>query len=285
MMRTKSAASLSISVIVATYNWPEALRVTLYSLITQNNRDFEVLVADDGSDVPTADLVRLFQQRRLPFHMRHIWHPHENPRPGTIANRAIEQAHGEYIIMIDGDCLAPPDFVSVHSRLAERGCFVSGKRSWLRHGITQRILTSPESLPRRKSYWFAQSLINQCTRPLEFIPIPCDRRKRERDWRQVQTCNIGFWRSDWAAINGFDERYVGMGLEDSDFAVRLIRKDIHRKLGNHASIVLHLQHDRSRGRLPESPNHKLFVELLASDRFIALVGSRQPTSTTGMPRF
>src|SRR5260370_35381040 len=95
--------------------------------------------------------------------------------------------------------------------------------------------------------------MNNCTRQLGFTPFPCARRKRESEWRQVQTCNIGFWRSDWAEVNGFDERYVGMGLEDSDFAVRLIRKAIGRKLCNHASIALHLNHDRRRGRIQASP--------------------------------
>ena len=270
---------ISISVVMATYNWPEALMVALSSFIAQDTRGFELLVADDGSDVPIADLIRVFQHRGLPFRLRHIWHPHEGPRPGTIGNRAIEQANGEYIIMIDGDCFVLPDFVSVHRLLAEQGCFISGKRSWLRKGITRRILASPEGWPSGRLYWFAQSLMNQCTRPLEFIPLPCDRRKRESEWRQVQTCNMGFWRSDWAEVNGFDERYVGMGLEDSDFAVRLIRKGIRRKLGNHASIVLHLNHDRRRGRIPESPNCELFDELLGSERFIAPVGFRQATST------
>jgi glycosyltransferase involved in cell wall biosynthesis len=268
----------SISVVIATYAWPEALKVALHSFIAQDTVDFELLIADDGSDAPIADLVRVFQRRNLPFHLRHIWHPREGPRPGTIANRAIEQANGQYIIMIDADCFVLPDFVSVHRRLAEEGCFVSGKRSWLRKGMTRRILASPEGQPSGRLYWFVQSLMNQCTRPFEFIALPCDRRKREGDWSQVQTCNIGFWRSDWAELNGFDERYVGMGLEDSDLAVRLIRKGIRRKLGNHASIVLHLHHDPRRGRLADSPNRELFEDLLASERFIAPVGFRQATS-------
>jgi len=56
------------------------------------------------------------------------------------------------------------------------------------------------------------------------------------------------WRSDFMAINGFDESYVGWGHEDADLAVRLIKNGIRRKEGVNAVTVLHLWHpfsDRS----------------------------------------
>lgn len=108
----------------------------------------------------------------------------------------------------------------------------------------------------------------------DFVPLRCDRAARSRDWGQVWTCNLGVWRRDCLAINGFDERYLGVGLEDSDFVLRLIRKGIRRKRGDHASIVMHLHHER-RLRPPESRSSELFEELLACDRFAAVVGLQQ----------
>jgi glycosyltransferase involved in cell wall biosynthesis len=268
------ASAPFISVIVTTYNWPDALQAVLNSLHAQDTSDFEVIIADDGSGAATRTVIGSFQTT-FPVPLRHVWRPNEGPRPGKIRNRAIEAAQGEYIVVIDGDCLVLPDFVRTHRNLAEPGWFVAGKRSWLRPAITRRILASPDQLPQGgRLRWFARSLTNQCTRPFDFLPLSCDRYRRAEDWRQVQTCNMAFWRSDCVAVRGFDERYLGVGLEDSDLAVRLIRKGIRRKLGDHASIVLHLHHER-RERPAESRNNEMFEELLASDRFAAIIGLQQ----------
>ena len=46
-----------ISVLLATYNWPQALKLCLESLATQTDLDFEIIIADDGSSNPTKDLI------------------------------------------------------------------------------------------------------------------------------------------------------------------------------------------------------------------------------------
>ena len=53
---------MSLSIIVSTYNSPQFLLRSLYSLAYQTYRDFEVLVADDGSREDTADAIRLSQE-------------------------------------------------------------------------------------------------------------------------------------------------------------------------------------------------------------------------------
>lgn len=264
---------LSLSVVVTTYNWPEALAVVLESLSRQSDRDFEVVVADDGSREETAALIRRFAAD-FPVPLKHAWQPDQGFRAAASRNRAIEAASGDYIVFIDGDCFVLPDFVAVNRRLAEAGWFVSGKRSYLRQGLSQRILggRAPFGLGSRL-VWFARSLLNQCTRPAEFVHRGdgAFRKKQAADWEKVQTCNLGVWRSDCLKVNGFDERYVGHGLEDSDFVLRLIRSGVRRKLGNNASLVLHLNHER-RDRPPESKNAELFAALAAGSGFRAGVG-------------
>ena len=158
-----------------------------------------------------------------------------------------------------------PDFVAWHRRLAQWRHFVSGKRSWLRRAESRRWLADQRG--NRRLPWFGRALANRCTRPLEFVPLHDGRwrHRRSGDWRGVQTCNLGVWRADVEAINGFDNRYVGHGLEDSDFAVRLLRSGARRKLGNHGSPVLHLWHERPARGKSTSPNRRLFFELLNAD--------------------
>ena len=107
-----------ISVIVATYNREDALAQVLRSLAYQSERDFEVLVADDGSQTATARVV-IEWAARMPVPLRHVWHPDRGFRLAEIRNRAIRASTGTYCVFLDGDCIARPDFVAAHRRLAE----------------------------------------------------------------------------------------------------------------------------------------------------------------------
>ena len=102
-----------ISVIVATYNRPDALDAVLRSLERQSDTDFEVLVADDGSTPPTKELIDAWQPR-FNGRLHHVWHPDDGFRLAEIRNRAILVASGDYCIFLDGDCIARTDFVAAH---------------------------------------------------------------------------------------------------------------------------------------------------------------------------
>src|SRR4051794_16035860 len=116
------------SLVVTTYNWPDALDLVLTSALDQRVLPDEVIVADDGSGEPTAEVVRRraerFAERRVPLH--HVWHPDEGFRAAAIRNRALARASGDYILLIDGDCILHPDFVSSHLAFARQGQFVQG---------------------------------------------------------------------------------------------------------------------------------------------------------------
>ena len=271
-----------LSILVSTYNWPQALAVVLESLRRQQDRNFEVVVADDGSGEETAALIRRFQAD-FPVPLVHIWQADQGYRLAASRNGALAATRGDYIVFLDGDCFVLPDFVAVNRRLAEPGWFVSGKRSYLRAGLTRRLLggARPFGMASRP-VWFCRSLLNQCTRPAEFIyrgdgPF---RKAQAENWEKAQTCNLGVWRADCVAVNGFDARYVGHGLEDSDFVLRLIRHGTRRKLGNNASLVLHLEHAR-RQRPPESRNAELFAALVAGNGWRAGVGLDEAGAAEG----
>src|SRR5262249_10246938 len=124
-----------ISVVVSTYNWPEALAAVLGGLAKQTDRNFEVVVADDGSDHRTAEVVSQAGVRQ-----NHVGQEDGGFRLAETRNRATLACKGKYIIFLDGDCIPRPSFVATHRRLAEPGCFVQGNRVNLRKKLTQRIL-------------------------------------------------------------------------------------------------------------------------------------------------
>ena len=253
-----------ISVVISTYNAPEFLAVSLSSFQRQTDRGFEIVVADDGSDPRTAQAIAA-AQAPSPVPISHVRHADRGFRLSRIRNLAIGACTGNYVIFLDGDCFVLEDFIALHRRLAETGKFVSGKRSYLRPGLTQRIMADAVAPRWGRGRWLWNSLGNQCTRPAEFAVWPDGawRDRRAGEWRKAQACNLGAFRSDIDTVNGFDNRYEAHGLEDSDFVLRLIHAGIARKLGDHGPVVLHLAHPR-RGDGGPSPNTKMFEALVAS---------------------
>ena len=262
-----------ISIIVTTYNRPDALDAMLRSLAHQTDPNFEVIVADDGSPPDTKALIDNWYGcvgRRL----IHVWHPHRGFRGGEIRNRGIRVSAGVYCIFLDGDCLARADFIATHRRLAEPGWFVTGNRVLLSRQLTEAALAEGlavetwnfAALARERLRGGVNRLLPACR--LRLGPL---RKRRRNDWEGAKTCNLGAARRDLDRIDGFDASYVGWGFEDSDLAVRLLHAGVQRKDGRFATGVLHLWHPQNdRSGLRE--NRCRLNEVLASDRITAKQG-------------
>ena len=102
-----------ISVIVTTYNRPDALAASLRALAAQSDRNFEIVVADDGSGPDTARVIENWAARYT-VAIKHVWQRHEDFRGSEIRNRGIRASSGHYCIFLDGDCLARTNFVANH---------------------------------------------------------------------------------------------------------------------------------------------------------------------------
>jgi glycosyltransferase involved in cell wall biosynthesis len=262
-----------ISIIVATYNRPDALDAVLRSLAAQNDVDFEVLVADDGSKPETAALVDRWKSR-VGRRVVHVWQPDQGFRLAEIRNRAILAAEGDYCVFLDGDCLARPNFVAAHRALAVRGWFVSGNRLLISRVLSERILMEklePEGWTFAD--WRRARRAGEIKRfaPLLSLPLGPFRRLRRLDWRGAQGCNLGIWRSDLVAVDGFEGGFNSWGREDTDILIRLMHAGIRRKDGRMATGVLHLWHaEADRSRLQEN-EHRL-QEILSGNRIRARQG-------------
>jgi GT2 family glycosyltransferase len=188
-----------------------------------------------------------------------------------VRNRGIERAKGDYIIFLDGDCIAQRDFVAAHRRLAESGRVVTGSRILLNPDLTQQIIAGLPILDRGMAFWWARRVRGQVNKVLPlFLHLPDLRLRRQSDfvWRGIKSCNLAVWRSDAKAVNGFDETFTGWGHEDADFVARLFNHGILRKKGFYATEVLHLWH-REATRDSESPNRARVQERLKSRQFRA----------------
>jgi glycosyltransferase involved in cell wall biosynthesis len=236
--------SPSISVIVTTYERPEALDAVLRGLSRQSDRDFEIVVADDGSGPTTAALIEGWRQR-LGVPLSHAWQPDEGFRPAESRNRGLRASKGAYVVFLDGDCIPFSDFVARHRALAEPGSFVFGNRMLLSQAATQDALHDGVEVETYGwSHWLMERLRGRINRllPLARLPDGAWRHLHAGEWRGVRSANMAAWRADLEAIDGFDAEFTGWGLEDSDIAIRLIRSGVRRKDGRFATGVLHLWH-------------------------------------------
>jgi glycosyltransferase involved in cell wall biosynthesis len=233
------------SLVVTTYNWPEALRVVLEALRRQRVPPGEVLVADDGSTGETRALVERFQAG-FPVPLRHLWHPDDGFRAGQIRNKAVAQATGAYIVQIDGDMVVQRDFVADHLDAARPGHFVGGSRVILGPEATARVLRG-EPIPGA----FGSGVRNR----LNALRAPALARAAAAvlpagGWKSVRGCNMGFWREDFVAVNGYDEAFVGWGREDTDLVIRFYRRGLRRRSFKLRGVAYHLHHrERSRDAL------------------------------------
>ena len=234
-----------ISILLATYNWPQALKLCLESLATQTDHHFEIIIADDGSTESTKQIIDAFQSTHS-ISITHLWQEDQGFRKTKILNQAIEAAKGDYLIFLDGDCLVQPDFVARHRELAQKGFLVTGSRVLLNEKLTQELLAT--------SRWDFKLFISKLLEYRlngginKYWPLKIKlgngswRDYKKFVWRRIKGCNMACWKTDAQAIDGFDETMTGWGHEDADFVFRLQRYHIKRKSGSWSTEVLHLFH-------------------------------------------
>lgn len=268
---------IRISVIVTTYNRPDALLAVLGGLSQQRGimaSEWEVLVADDGSDIRTARVITGLQ-RAFGNRLHHVWHEDQGFRAAEIRNKAALQAQGDYLVFLDGDCIPQNDFIAKHMELAEPGWAVAGNRILLSESFTHTYLSHGEKPVSTWRLW--DWLRHRCHGHLNNglgwlrLSLPAWRKQRRDRWEMFRTCNVGVWRFDFFAVDGFDTAFSGWGYEDSDFAVRLLRHGIGIKNGRFAVPVLHLWH-KENDRTHQDENWRRFESTLHGDHVRAKHG-------------
>ena len=225
---------MKLSLVISTYNQPVALEKCLLGVRHQTVRPAEILIADDGSDAATADLIRQFTADS-PVPVKHLWQAHQGFRKTIILNRTIAAATGDYLVFTDCDCVPHPQFVADHQALAEPGYWVQGRRCFVQEKNV------PAFVPGRTPVWWWM-LTGKITGIPKGIRWPVARIQRDQGQRGIIGCNMAYWREDLVAVNGFDEAYLGWGGEDSDLGTRVYHLGRTRKFVYGRAITFHLNH-------------------------------------------
>jgi glycosyltransferase involved in cell wall biosynthesis len=240
-----------ISLIIAVYNKPEALRLVLAACSRQSFTDFEVLIADDGSGPEVARVVEEMQSSAT-FPIRHLWHEDRGWRKNVALNNGIRASGSDYLVFIDGDCLPSRHFLLDHWEERLPGHVLLGRRvetseRWSTALTLEMVRNGTfEGLGWRE---LLDGLRGKSLRVEDGVRIPSAllRRLLLRNVRGMLGSNFSAWKRDLVAVNGFDELYDGPGCgEDSDIQFRLSLLGIRGKSMRNLAVQYHLWHAQTR---------------------------------------
>lgn len=253
---------MKTTVIVTVYNRPAMLIACLQALALSTLRVDEVVVSDDGS---SADNVCRMQAAfpGLPFPVRFVRQEDRGYRLAAARNNALRQAAGDYIISLDCDILLLPDAVMAHVKAARRGWFLAANRAGVGALATEAALQQAMHPRLLEVLWENADRTHLRHAHLQFQRNAWLRRLAlaRRHKPKILGCHFSLFREDIEQINGFDESYVGWGLEDDDFSMRLHKAGIRGRSLILAARALHLWHPAVASRMAEyaaSPNLAYF---------------------------
>ena len=154
-----------ISVIITTYNSPKFLKQCLNSFVDQKDKNFEVVVADDGSTKETKELTYSYKDK---LKINHVWHTDKGFRAAKIRNEAVKISSGKYLVFIDGDCITYNDFIENHRKISERGYFARGNRAMLSNKLSAKELSNNCICSR-----FASLILSNINGSTALLNLPC----------------------------------------------------------------------------------------------------------------
>jgi len=272
---------MTTAFVVLTYNRSDALLAVLRGLAPQCGPGHVVVIADDGSRPEHVQALRAGLPR-FACPVRHVWQADVGFTAARSRNLGAAQAHADYIVFMDGDCVPNPRFVEQHERLAAPGYFVNGSRVLLSPRLTREVVDGRMELSRLDGAdWLRLRLagdVNKLTHLLHWPQAPFRVEPRFR-WKGIRSCNFGVSWRDFEAVNGFDEVYSGWGHEDADLVLRLHHHGSRRKNGFLGTEVYHLWH-QEHSRAGEAANRERVVARMKSGIIRAETGLAEALHTT-----
>jgi len=239
--------SYNASLIISVYKETRFLKAVLDSLSYQTEKNFEVIISEDGEDAGMKSFIDSY-----PFvnDHHHLTQEDVGWRKNKALNRAIATAHAEWLIFIDGDCVLHPRFIEYHLRRAGRKKILSAKKVKLNDNLSRMLLNDVSSINKIQTKMFRE-LFSIKKRDIGFIeegvflnPVgPVGFIPAFRTMKQLKGCNMSFSKSAAFAINGFDEDYVDPLIgEDIDLSWRFRKAGYRICSLRNIAVEYHLNH-------------------------------------------
>ena len=193
------------SVIIPVYNRPDEVDELLESLSHQTLKDFEVLVVEDGSSVPCKEVTDKY---RLSMEVRYYAKP--NSGPGQTRNYGAERSRGEYLLILDSDCILPEGYLqAVEAELEREPADAFGGPDRAHASFT----------PVQKAINYAMTSF--------FTTGGIRGGKKKMDKFYPRSFNMGVRADVYKALGGFSNMRFG---EDIDFSIRIFKNGYRCRL-------------------------------------------------------
>lgn len=189
---------MKLSLIIPVYNRPDEVEELLESLTQQSERNFEVILVEDGSQTPCNAVAERFKDR-----LELSYYAIPNGGPGHARNYGAKQSKGDYLIVLDSDCILPPGYIqAVNRELEETNADAFGG-------------------PDRASDSFTdvQKAINYAMTSF-FTTGGIRGGKKKMDKFYPRSFNMGIKADVYRALGGFSKMRFG---EDIDFSIRIFK--------------------------------------------------------------
>lgn len=247
---------MTASLIISTYNWPEALELCLMSVLNQSKMPLEVIIADDGSKLETKLLIEKYK-KKFTVPLNHVWHEDKGFRLAEIRNKAIKIAIGDYIIQVDGDVILHKNFIEDHLYFNKQNTFTKGKRCMIGEKLS-KILLEKKSI---NVNWFSQNITfrEHGIRLKAFQRFFKVKEKSTSDG--VTGSNMAFFKNDFEKVNGYNIELEGWGAEDKELAQRFVNIGLKQRKMKFIGIQYHIYHPQA-----DNKNHDKQVAIIENLR-------------------
>lgn len=237
---------MKVGAVVTTYNSPLWLEKVLWGYENQDDSDFTLIIADDGSGQETKDLIERFIARGQ-LNIVHEWQPDDGFQKTRILNQCVRNTDCDYLIFTDGDCIPRYDYIATHKALAQSGKFVSGGLYRLTMEVSKTVTEA--DIVERRAFDFEH--LQRLGQQRDFKRNKLTKRRWLARWLNRLTPtkatwnggNTGCWRQDIIDVNGFDERMQYGGL-DREIGERMMNLGVVGIQARYSVITLHLDHSR-----------------------------------------
>lgn len=270
-----------ISLIIAVYKNTAALKILFDAIRNQSVKADEIIIAEDGNCVEMAQLIA---SETLPG-VIHLTQEDTGWRKARSLNNAIKKSSGDYLIIIDGDCVPHPRFIEGHIACSEPGKVCCGKRSELGEKITKEIYNHTLSISNlTKNYLFNVISHHRAgTRHYEegvYLPYTgwMARLLKNRHVRYIIGCNYSCYKQDMLAINGLDEDYTKPSVgEDIDLGWRFRGLGIELKSCRNSANIYHLYHKKNFNSDTLKENDAILKRNFDANRYVCRNGLEKYT--------
>lgn len=253
------------TVVISVYNKTRELELVLAGLKVQTFKNFEIIIADDGSNSKMRQFIENYQKNSL-LTINHVWQEDDGFRKNKILNESIRQSRSDYMIFIDGDCIPHSDFVNAHIENKETDAILGGRRVYLGEKVSEKLtpeLIEKKYLERKNITIYIDNFLKKktSTYALEEGLLIKNQMVRDTILRKdihLLGSNFSLYKDALIKVNGFDENYIGPGIgEDTDIEHRLRNAGYKIKSVRNLAIQYHIYHPKTK---EEYTNLKYFNE-------------------------